>query len=155
MNDIDRIKDQLDRAFNGKAWHGPAVKEVLEGVDSQAAERRPIAGAHTIWELVHHMAAWTEVVTRRIRGEAAKEPAAGDFPPMSDSSPEAWARSLAWLEDSYNELQEAVATLPDSALEERVNRAVGSSTATVYMTVHGNIQHYLYHAGQIALLKKA
>ena len=32
MTEIERIIDQLNRAFVGEAWHGPGVIEILDGV---------------------------------------------------------------------------------------------------------------------------
>ena len=32
MTEINRIVDQLDRALNGEAWHGPHLEELLHGV---------------------------------------------------------------------------------------------------------------------------
>jgi hypothetical protein len=63
-----RIADQLKRAFEGDAWHGPAVLEVLQGVTARAAASKPIPGAHSIWELVLHIAAWDGVIRRRMEG---------------------------------------------------------------------------------------
>src|ERR1700756_3034247 len=71
MSLIDQVVDQLHRAFDGEAWHGPALMEVLEGIDAETAAERPIPGAHSIWELVVHITAWEEVVARRIQGQAA------------------------------------------------------------------------------------
>lgn len=45
MAETLRIADQLKRAFEGEAWHGPAVKEVLAGVTARQTAVRPIAGA--------------------------------------------------------------------------------------------------------------
>jgi len=54
-----RIADQLRRAFDGDAWHGDSLFEILEGVTAAQTAARPITRAHTIWELVLHIAAWT------------------------------------------------------------------------------------------------
>src|SRR6267378_3569421 len=37
MKETDRIVDQLRRAYEGEAWHGPSVREVLEGVTASQA----------------------------------------------------------------------------------------------------------------------
>ena len=37
MSEIKRINDQLKRAFEGKAWHGPSVSEVLADVTAEQA----------------------------------------------------------------------------------------------------------------------
>ena len=69
MTEIDRILDQLKRAFEGHAWHGPSLKELLNGVTAQQAHARPLANAHSIWELVQHIAVWEDVGRRRLGGE--------------------------------------------------------------------------------------
>ena len=55
MTEVERIADQLKRSMEGKAWHGPALLEVLEGVTAQQAAA-PVSTAHTIWEIVLHVA---------------------------------------------------------------------------------------------------
>lgn len=150
MTEIERIDDQLKRAFEGDAWHGPSVKEVLDGVTARQAASRPLDEAHTIWEIVRHLAAWNSTVRRRVQGETLVEPEEGDWPPVDGSDESAWKDTLVHLENSYRELRKAIAGVSESRLDEPV--MVGSST--VYATLQGNVQHNLYHAGQIALLKK-
>ena len=36
MTEIERILDQLKRAYEGDAWHGPSVREALAGVTAAA-----------------------------------------------------------------------------------------------------------------------
>jgi hypothetical protein len=50
-SEIARIDDELRRAYEGGAWHGPALREVLAGVSSETAAERPVPGGHTIWEM--------------------------------------------------------------------------------------------------------
>jgi hypothetical protein len=35
MTEVERITDQLNRAFVGEAWHGAAVEEILQDVTAQ------------------------------------------------------------------------------------------------------------------------
>ena len=67
MSEIQRIVDQMDRAFAGDAWHGPSLEQVLDGISAEDASRHPIAQAHSIWELLHHVRAWNAIVRRRLR----------------------------------------------------------------------------------------
>ena len=50
------IAEQLRRAFEGDAWHGPALLELLQDVDAATAAARPLPDVHSIWELVLHVA---------------------------------------------------------------------------------------------------
>ena len=64
--DVEFLADQIRRAFRGESWHGPSVLEVLAGVSAEDAAAHPIAGAHSIWEIVLHIRAWERVALRRI-----------------------------------------------------------------------------------------
>ena len=85
MSEAARIADQLRRAFDGEAWHGDSLFEILEGVTAAQAAARPVKNAHTIWELVLHIAAWDGAVLRRLGGTAVELSDAENFPPVTDS----------------------------------------------------------------------
>jgi uncharacterized damage-inducible protein DinB len=150
-NEVARIQEQLQRAFAGRAWHGPSVLELLADVDAAKAARHPIEGAHSIWELVLHIAAWNKAAVRRLSGDRAELSDAEDFPPITDTSEEAWQHTVETLKRAHRELHYALESLDEA----RLDQPIVSGMATVYGTLHGVIQHGLYHAGQIALLKKA
>ena len=152
MTETHRINSQLKRAQEGEAWHGPSLRELLEGVTAEQAAARPIPNAHCIWELVTHVIAWEQIARRRLEGEAPTEiPDEINFPPVIDESETAWQATLQSLEASNRSLRESIKKIDDARLEEN---ATGVSYSN-YFLLHGVIQHDLYHAGQIALLKKA
>ena len=153
MSEIDRILDQLKRAYEGNAWHGPSIKELLSGVTAEQAHARPLSNAHSLWELVHHIAVWEDVGRRRLEGDPAEVPISTpeDWPPADDASDAAWEKAKAALERGHQALVEAISRVPESRLDEPILEG----KSTVYVTLHGVIQHDLYHAGQIAILKKA
>jgi len=153
MSEAARIADQLRRAFGGEAWHGDSLFEILEGVTASQAAGRPIERAHTIWELVLHIAAWDDAVLRRLGGVAVELSDAENFPSVTDASEAAWRKALAQVRRVHEELVAAVASLPDSRLDDIVPGKEGAHYTFYYM-LHGVVQHELYHAGQIALLKK-
>jgi uncharacterized damage-inducible protein DinB len=152
MSESARIADQLRRAFDGGAWHGDSVLEILKGVTAAQAAR-PIKGAHSIWELVLHIAAWDGAVLRRLGGVAVELSDAENFPPVTDAGDAAWRAALDRVRLVHEELVAAVAALPDSRLYQMVPGKEGAHYTFYYM-LHGVVQHELYHAGQIALLKK-
>jgi uncharacterized damage-inducible protein DinB len=154
MTEAARIADQLRRAFDGDAWHGDSVLEILNGVTAAQAAARPIVHAHSIWELVLHIAAWDGAVLRRVGGAAVELAGEENFPPVKDTSETAWLMALDKVRRVHAELLSAVSALPDSRLGEMVPGKQGAHYTFYYM-LHGVVQHELYHAGQIALLKKA
>ena len=150
MTEVERIADQMRRAFEGKAWCGSSLREVLADVTANEAASKPVANGLSIWEMVLHLAAWKGAVRQRLAGERIKLPADGDFPPVRDTGEEAWRSALELLGRRHAELRDAVAVVDDSRLDE----AIVEGMASVYVTLHGGVQHDLYHASQIALLKK-
>ena len=151
MSEIQRILDQLDRAFQGDAWHGPSVRKLLEGLTANHAAAKPVPGGHSIWEIVQHMTTWQDVVRRRLGGEVIGAlPPELDWPPVPNPSETAWRQAVEDLTQSKQQLREVIAQLGDN----RLGSPVAGKDYSVYVMVHGVIQHNLYHAGQIAILKK-
>jgi uncharacterized damage-inducible protein DinB len=149
-----RIADQLRRAFQGEAWHGPSVLEVLEGVDAATAAARPVADSHSIWEIVLHIAVWDGAALERIKGKVVQPSGEQDWPPAKDTSAAAWKNTLQHLKKTHADLVKAVEKFPETRLSNRVPGKEPDFYSFYYM-LHGIAQHELYHAGQIALLKKA
>jgi uncharacterized damage-inducible protein DinB len=153
--EASRLADQLERAFRGGAWHGPAFTEALSGVDAATAARRPIDDAHTIWEIVGHVSTWLELCRQRIEGEPIDDvPLEEDWPPPvtgETEAEEAWRRELATLEERHRRFQATVAGLDDA----RLDAPAAGSDPTVRGLLLGVLQHHAYHGGQIVLLKKS
>jgi uncharacterized damage-inducible protein DinB len=153
-SEAGRIADQLRRAFYGEAWHGDPLFKILKGVTAERAAAHPVANAHSIWELVLHIAAWDEVVRRRMTGAAVAELSAKkNFPPVLDASAAAWAKTLEEVRRMHDDLIAAVEKFPEKSLQKPVPGKKGAHYNFYYM-LHGVVQHEIYHAGQIALLKK-
>jgi uncharacterized damage-inducible protein DinB len=154
MSETARLADQIRRAFEGEAWHGDSVVEILQGVDAAMAAAHPIKNAHSIWDLVLHIAAWDGAVLKRTGGTAIELRDEQNFPPVKDTSEAAWRNTIEQAKRTHNELVKAVAAFPDARLAEQVPGKTESYYNFFYM-FSGIVQHDLYHAGQIALLKKA
>ena len=155
MSETARIRNQFERAFNGEAWHGPSVLALLDGVTAEQAAAHPIPGAHSIWELTLHIAAWEDACRRRLEGDPAQLSDDENFPPITDKTPSAWEAAKAKLSDVHNRLLDTIDATDDSRLDQPIINSTETTFSTAYVTLHGGVQHSLYHAGQIAILKKA
>ncbi|HLM24771.1 MAG TPA: DinB family protein [Pyrinomonadaceae bacterium] len=153
--EVARIRDQFRRAFDGEAWHGPSVLAVLNGITAPQAAAHPIPGAHSIWELTLHIAAWERACLRRLQGDPAQLTDDEDWQPVNDTSEAAWENTKQQLIDNHRELLNAIANLNESRLNEPIIKDPNTAYSSVYVTLHGGVQHDLYHAGQIAIVKKA
>lgn len=150
--EIELIVDQMERAFEGDAWHGSSMSEILSDVSVVRALAHPIADAHSIWEIVLHTSVWQRTVRERLQGQPIVSlPDDVDWPSVEEGSPAAWAEAVRELRSEYELLREEARNWIRKDLSETTE----GQRYTVYEMLHGVVQHNLYHAGQVALLKKA
>ncbi len=123
------------------------MRELLEDATEEQARARPIANAHSIVELVVHVRTWMDAASERLAGSTRELTTEEDW---SDVAQTSWLAVLDELDNAESRLCDAVARLRPEDLDQ----PVAGRTYSVYKLVHGVIQHNLYHAGQIALLKK-
>ncbi|MDP9160749.1 MAG: DinB family protein [Acidobacteriota bacterium] len=151
MSDSALIVDQLNRAFDGDAWHGPSVLELLDNLGAKTAASHPVAKAHSIWELVLHIEAWELAALRRLAGDVVELKDEEDFPPIEDSSDTAWKATLIKFKRTHDQLLTTITAMSRPHL----TRQVPGKDYDFEFMFHGLAQHALYHAGQIAILKIA
>lgn len=150
--ELNRLEEQLRRTLEGEAWHGPSVLKVLDGVSPEQAAAYPIAGAHSIWELVLHLCGTYGLVLRRLGGDGRQLTNCEDWPAVPAPSAENWNASIRVLKQLDNDLRQAVRRFPADRLDQPL---VPEASYPAYTQFIGVTQHNLYHAGQMALLKKA
>jgi uncharacterized damage-inducible protein DinB len=160
MNDVAFLSEQLLQGYADDPWHGPATVALLAGLTAEEAAAHPVAGGHSIWELVLHMTAWQNEVRKRLGGKPATFPSEGDWRQPEECSADAWAAVRNDLGESLSALLQDLGALMESDLEAKVG-ALSSRDPTVTTdvtrraTLCGLLQHNAYHSGQIALVRKA
>jgi uncharacterized damage-inducible protein DinB len=154
--ETEMIADEVGRALDGDAWHGPSISEALVSVDSETAAGRPIPGAHSIWEIVLHMTAWANEVERRLRERANPLPDEDDWPPVRDADSSSWESARGALRDAHARLRQTIRDFSPVRLGEPVRFGADEhDEGSFYVMLHGLAQHDAYHTGQIAMLKRA
>jgi uncharacterized damage-inducible protein DinB len=143
-----RIGHQLRASLKGPAWHGPSLLDILSDVSAEEAQARPVPAAHSIAELVAHVTAWINAARRGLESEVVSLEGAADWPPPGE-----WTQDLSHLRDAVGALASRVDAMSDEDLRQTVRSA--DSEYSRYVLLHGVTQHNLYHAGQMALLRKA
>jgi hypothetical protein len=151
MDESRRLAEQLTRALDGEAWHGPAWREALDGIGLEAALRRPIPGAHGIAEIVLHVTTWQDTARLRLEGGNPQVTDEQDWPAATFADEAAWQAAVKRLFETGHALAETVARFPSARLEEQRPGDIG----TYYALIQGILCHDLYHAGQVGLLRKA
>jgi len=147
-----RIATQLRNAFAGDPWHGDAISKLLEGITQTQALSRHIESAHSIWEIVLHIDLYIRLAAEPTRGVAMPKlyGTEGDWP-----SPRAgdgtWLEAANHLKHNAEQRAQAIEEFGDA----RLHDVVPGRSYDFYYLFHGLVQHSLYHAGQIALLKRS
>jgi hypothetical protein len=151
MNESQQLASQMERALNGGAWHGPSWREALDGINSDGAQKRPIPRAHTVAEIVNHATTWHDVVRLRLEGERPQVSDAEDWPSTGITDEAAWMQTVGRFFESGRMLHETVGRFPP----ERIHERRPGLDDTWFDLIIGELQHMLYHAGQVVLLRKA
>jgi hypothetical protein len=150
--ECERIADQVRRAFAGEAWHGPPIRDALAGVSAQQALARPLASAHCIWDLVIHIQIWADIAEQAIHGAPMPRlyGTEKDWPAAHQGGESEWALANERLLACGQRFAASIEQFSDS----RLSDAVPGRDYNFYHLFHGVVQHSLYHAGQIAMLKR-
>jgi len=152
MSRANNLAKHIERTVTGPMWHGPALAQVLQTVTHDRAAMRPVPGAHSIWELVLHVAVWAEIARARLKGQATGDPTpAEDWPAVSSTTLEDWRIAVERLGFSHRLLAADVRELDDP----RLDALVPGLEYTVSVLLHGVVEHGTYHGGQIMLLSRA
>jgi uncharacterized damage-inducible protein DinB len=142
---IQIIIKQIQRVFNGPAWHGPSVIEALSKIDEQR-KNSSFKNSHSIIELIAHMTSWRKFVIAKLNGDESYSVSNEmNFPKPSDLN-----EAMAELKSSQEDLVKLVSSFP----EERLADKVTGQTYSYQTMLHGILHHDLYHLGQISLLNR-
>ncbi|HET6323917.1 MAG TPA: DinB family protein [Planctomycetaceae bacterium] len=151
-SEISRIVKLSRHTFDGTPWYGTALCKLLTDVSAEAAAAHPIPGTHSIWQEVLHAITWRQVAIRLLNGEQVADVSEEqNWPQGPAPSAAAWRQTLDELAQTQVSLEAAAGNLTD----ERLSEKAPGKPFSFYVLLHGIIQHDAYHAGQIALLKKA
>ncbi|WP_031498645.1 DinB family protein [Bryobacter aggregatus] len=148
-----RIAGQIRRSVFHEGWHGPAIYEVLHGLDaSKSGAKTPIA-SHSIWQLIQHMRAWHEAVLDALQGKplpSNEEAERLGWEPIPDLSEACWQMELRRFRDCSERLIQRTATLEDK----KINEQVPGRAYDIGHMLLGVASHNTYHCGQIVLLHR-
>jgi hypothetical protein len=150
LNEVKFIIEQIETTFDGDSWHGPSLMKTLEGVDLEQANMRPLVGRHTIWENLEHIIFWIDPVIEALKGELMPDLQTVKDWPETGETKEEWMKTIQKLRNRINMLTGEVLKLDPKQLDSTVPGA----QYKYRKMLHGVVHHNLYHAGQIAILKK-
>ena len=151
MKETARIKKLIEDLYDGQPWLDVTILNTLRPLSAIQAATKVSEKWNSIWQIVNHLVQWRFAVLERVKGNRSDSPADNYFWPITDTSENAWKKTLEKLEAS----QQAWRDFMDSFDEADFERTYGSNNMSYYEHIHGIIQHDAYHLGQIVLLAKA
>ncbi len=152
MDYARHLSSRLKRSITGPMWHGPSLREALNGCTAAEAVEKPLRSLPCIWDIVLHVTARAERARLHMDGLALEDPTREeDWPSIPiPCTVDAWLHSQARLNDAYKAMAVRVCQVVSSGFL-KVAETNGCNIATM---ADGVIEHGAYHASQIVLIRK-
>jgi hypothetical protein len=135
----------FEYSYQHDDWVNP-LAEALAGVTAAEAAWRPGPKGKGIWDIVLHMANWTENIVERMRSGEKARPAEGAWPP-----PPAVPDEAAW-EAAQRRLWDALAALRAYIETHSLDELAGSPYGLGDLFCR--FIHNAYHIGQITKMRE-
>ena len=148
--ELNRIVNQIDRVY-GENWTGVDINQMLSEIDDATANTELPFFTNTIHQVAQHLIADDFLVTKRLQGINYQLTKEEDWIPTHKIKSIQWSHTKEALMKSKNDLIDALQSLNDADLD----KPILEDYSTVYVTLHGHVQHAYYHFGQISQMKKA
>jgi len=152
MDYARHLSGRLRRTITGPMWHGPSLREALQGMNAADAVEHPIRSMKTVWEIVLHVTARAERARLRMDGLALEEPTPEeDWPPIPiPCTADAWEDSQVRMANAYRSMAVRVCEVMSSGFL----KVVEQQSYNIATMADGVAEHGAYHAGQIVMLLK-
>ena len=148
--ELTRIIDQIDRLY-GNNWTGIDIHQILNDIDDDIANTELPFFTNTIHQVARHLMGDYFLVIKRLHGINYKLTKEEDWISTDKLKRIKWSDTINALIKSKHDLVDALQSIYDSDLDNPILESLSS----VYVTLHGHIQHSYYHFGQITQMKKA
>lgn len=146
MNQTQRIADAYRAVTIKDAWYGPSLAQLLAEISAEVATAPPLPGAHSIAELLQHLLLWNE----RVRNTSDSHPLEPWQPEKEWAEPPIpWGELIARWKKSRDLLEEKIRNFPVADLAKQVP----GRTYAYEKLLEGMVQHTIWHAGQIAMVR--
>ncbi|OSZ80471.1 DUF1572 domain-containing protein [Chitinophagaceae bacterium IBVUCB2] len=150
MNSAAQIAKHFRDVLFGGNWTSVNLKETLGGITWEQATTKAYS-FNTIAILVYHMNYYVGVITKVLQGQPldGKDTDSFNCPPVN--SADDWEKLVQKTWEEAEIFAKLIEQLPENKLEETF---ISEKYGNYYRNLHGVIEHYHYHLGQIVLIKK-
>ncbi len=152
--EINNYISEFETVFNGEPWYGKSLMAVLKDADPKDVFKKQKNNGHSAYEITNHLYAWRDLLVKRLNGDTETSIEVNSKEDWSPSPKEqtasAWKDLVKKIEQNQKELIEVLPKWNNGVLDK--NFAGTSNSLRTFLD--GQIQHDIYHIGQIALALK-
>lgn len=151
-HEVLSVIQNLETSLSGRPWYGKAVYELLQEIDESKTTFKPNHQDHSLNDLLWHMITWAEFVLAHLENQEEAERKAIEARDWRITDPfhHSWQKGITKLKSIHKKIADLLADKEDSFL----NEMVPNRPYNFRFMLNGLIQHNIYHAGQMAYLKK-
>ncbi len=150
--EIQYIISTLQRTLDGEPWYGRPVVTMLEEIDPATVYKKPNNNSHSLADLLYHIITWAEFTLRRLEKDKEKDDTYFneiDWRPI-DPAVHTWQKGVEQFRQLNRQIIDILYLKDDTLLGEIVD----FRQYNFRFLLNGDIQHNIYHIGQVAYLKK-
>jgi hypothetical protein len=150
---LSNYVERIELMLTGDPWYGSSAAVILDDVTAREATIILENSSHNIAELVRHINSWSDYTLQKIKGNSTFEIDINineDWPIVKATTTVQWDKLKENLFLSHHSITHLLLLLDDDFLDQQV---VGRNFHYDFL-INGMCEHFIYHLGQISLLKK-
>lgn len=152
--EINNYISEFETIYNGQPWYGKSLMGVLENADAKDVFKKQNGHGHSAYEVAYHLYAWRDLLAKRLNGDTKSSIEVNskhDWPTLpKEQTTATWNELIKKIERNQQELVQSLEKWTDESLE----KDFAGSNYSLRTFLNGQIQHDIYHIGQIALAIK-
>jgi uncharacterized damage-inducible protein DinB len=151
--EINSYINEFESIYNGEPWYGKSLMAIIYSADPKDVFKKPKSESHSAYEITHHLYAWRNLLAKRLKGDNAsiEVNSKEDWAPLpTEQKAATWKELIKKLEQNQQELITELTKLKDEDLD----KDLANTSNSLRTFLNGQIQHDIYHIGQVALAIK-
>ena len=152
--EINNYIAEFETVYNGEPWYGKSLMAVINDADLKNVFKKQKSTGHSVYEITWHLYAWRNLLVKRLNGDTkssievnSKE----DWPSLpKEQDIAAWKELVKKLEQNQTELIKILPKWNNGSLDKNF----AGTNYSLRTFLNGQIQHDIYHIGQVALAVK-
>lgn len=152
--EINNYITEFETVYNGEPWYGKSLMAVINDADPKDVFKKLKSTGHSAYEITYHLYAWRDLLVKRLLGDTTSSievNSQNDWAPQPKEQTAAhWNELIKKLEQNQKELIDALPKWDNGSLD----KDFAGTSYSLRTFLNGQIQHDIYHIGQIALAIK-